>query len=40
MALAVIEGQSIDLEALKKSDQSPSVQEKEQLKKLGQNLLA
>ncbi|MEP6934491.1 MAG: hypothetical protein ABI988_11185, partial [Nitrospirota bacterium] len=36
MALAVLEGQSIDLESLKKSGQSPSAQEKQQLKKLGQ----
>lgn len=36
MALAVLEGQSIDLETLRKSGQSPSAQEKQQLKKLGQ----
>ena len=36
MALAVLEGQSIDLETLKKPGQSTSVQEKQQLKKLGQ----
>ena len=36
MALAVLEGQSIDLETLRKSGHSPSAQEKQQLKKLGQ----
>jgi putative cardiolipin synthase len=36
MALAVLEGQSIDLESLKTSSQPSSAQEKQQLKKLGQ----
>ena len=36
MALAVLEGQSIALESLKTSGQASSVQEKQQLKKLGQ----
>jgi len=36
MALAVLEGQSIDLASLKTSSQPSSAQEKQQLKKLGQ----
>lgn len=36
MALAVLTGQSIDLDSLKKSGQSPSAQERAQLKKVAQ----